>query len=144
MRIGTSLAPHNASVTARISHRFPLSRPVPRFYRSKNSCELFGYDFMIDENYNPWLIEVNSSPACDYSTKVAERIVRSGLRDALKVVIEHRAWASSSSRRKGPPPDTGCWSKIHEGPMLTNPVASFGSDFEVKGSKLSRRQQKRI
>ena len=92
---------------------------------------------MVDENYNPWLIEVNSSPACDYSTKVAERIVRSGLCDALKVVIEHRAWASSSSRRKGPPPDTGCWSKIHEGPVLTNPVASFGSDFEVKGSKLA-------
>jgi hypothetical protein len=34
----------------------------------KRSCELFGYDFMIDEHCNPWLIEVNSSPAMDYST----------------------------------------------------------------------------
>jgi len=34
----------------------------------KNSMELFGYDFMIDELGNPWLIEVNSSPAMDYST----------------------------------------------------------------------------
>ena len=32
------------------------------------SCELFGYDFMIDEKLNIWLIEVNSSPAMDYST----------------------------------------------------------------------------
>ena len=29
---------------------------------------MFGYDFMIDERLNVWLIEVNSSPAMDYST----------------------------------------------------------------------------
>ena len=42
----------------------------------KGSHELFGYDFMVDEDYNSWLIEINSSPAMDYSTPITERLVK--------------------------------------------------------------------
>jgi tubulin monoglycylase TTLL3/8 len=31
---------------------------------------MYGYDFMIDENYKVWLIEINSSPSMDYSTVI--------------------------------------------------------------------------
>jgi len=34
----------------------------------KNSFEIYGYDFMIDDQYNTWLIEINSSPSMEYST----------------------------------------------------------------------------
>ena len=35
----------------------------------KGSCELIGYDFMIDEQLNPWLIDINMSPSMDHSTQ---------------------------------------------------------------------------
>lgn len=34
----------------------------------KNSMELYGFDFMIDEKLTPWIIEVNSSPSLEFST----------------------------------------------------------------------------
>ena len=34
----------------------------------ENTHEMFGYDFMVDTNFNVWLIEVNSSPSMEHST----------------------------------------------------------------------------
>ena len=56
----------------------------------QNSCELFGYDVMIDENLNVYLIEVNSSPALDYSTKITEKLVKLMLEDLIQVVIDNK------------------------------------------------------
>lgn len=71
----------------------------------KNSFEVFGYDFMVDSQFKVWLIEVNSSPAMDYSTviyiqPITTQLVQQVLRDTMKVVL-------------GPEPDTGDFTLIY-------------------------------
>jgi D-alanine-D-alanine ligase-like ATP-grasp enzyme len=36
---------------------------APQPGNDANLFELFGYDFMIDEDFNVWLIEVNTNPS---------------------------------------------------------------------------------
>jgi tubulin monoglycylase TTLL3/8 len=50
---------------------------------------MFGFDIMLDDEYNPWLIEVNSSPSLEYSTEVTTRLVKMVLSDIIKVVIDY-------------------------------------------------------
>ena len=100
----------------------------------KKSWELYGYDFMVDGELRPWLIEVNSSPACDYSTKVTERYVKRALVDILKVTIDRREWERAPH---GDEPDTGGWIPVHKGPFVETPIASLtGGDIFAEGKKV--------
>ena len=38
--------------------------------RRKFCFELFGYDFILDEDFNSWLIEVNTNPCLEESSKL--------------------------------------------------------------------------
>lgn len=58
----------------------------------ENSWEIFGFDFFIDEAYQPWLIEINSSPAVDYSTSVTEEYCSRGLVEGVNVALEWKPW----------------------------------------------------
>lgn len=61
-----------------------------RIGNRKNSFELLGYDFMIDAELKPWLIEINTSPAMDYSTDVTKVLVKRVLKDCLQVVFDRK------------------------------------------------------
>ena len=52
------------------------------------SHAILGFDFMLDQDLNVWLIEVNSSPAMDYSTKVTTELCPCVLKDTLKIILD--------------------------------------------------------
>ncbi len=49
-----------------------------------NSHELFGYDFVVDQALNVWLIEVNCSPSLEHSTPVTARLCTQMMDDLFK------------------------------------------------------------
>lgn len=43
--------------------------------RRRNNFELFGYDFMLDEDFRVWLIEVNTNPYLGQPNQWAKQFV---------------------------------------------------------------------
>jgi hypothetical protein len=41
----------------------------------KHSMEIFGYDFILDEEFNLWLIEVNTNPCIEESSPLLEMLL---------------------------------------------------------------------
>jgi hypothetical protein len=50
--------------------------------------EIFGYDFMFDENYKPYLLEVNTNPGLEISSPLIEMLIPRMLDDAFKLTID--------------------------------------------------------
>lgn len=56
---------------------------------SRRFCfEIFGYDFMIDSDKKPWLIEVNTNPALEESNAFLRQLVPRMLDDAFKLTLD--------------------------------------------------------
>ena len=50
--------------------------------------EIFGYDFIFDENYNPFLLEVNTNPGLEISSPLIEMLIHRMIDDAFKLTID--------------------------------------------------------
>ncbi|XP_060517440.1 tubulin glycylase 3A-like [Cylas formicarius] len=56
--------------------------------KRKNCFELYGADFILTEDFRPWLLEINSNPALQASTPVTARLCPQVLEDVIKVVVD--------------------------------------------------------
>jgi len=39
-----------------------------KIFHRKKSFELYGFDFLVDTDFNVWILEINQSPAMAFST----------------------------------------------------------------------------
>jgi len=93
----------------------------------KCSWELFGYDIMVDEDNKAWLIEINSSPACDYSTSVAETYVKKSLSSILDIILDDDTKCDDSNN-KDVTAKKGVWEQIYCGKFLSNNASTLNSN----------------
>lgn len=56
--------------------------------RRLNSMEVFGLDFMIDDEFRPYLIEVNTNPCLELSSPLLARLIPNMLENALKIGLD--------------------------------------------------------
>ena len=54
----------------------------------KDFFEIYGYDFIVDENYRSWLIEVNTNPSLDESNQYLKSLIPRMLNDALRLTVD--------------------------------------------------------
>jgi len=53
-----------------------------------NTYELFGYDFMFDDQFKPYLIEVNSNPSLEPSSTLLTKLFSQMLDNTFRVAID--------------------------------------------------------
>ena len=64
------------------------AKPKFNMMKTKNCFEIFGYDFMIDEKYNPFLIEINTNPGFEFSSPLINMLLPRLIDDAFKLTID--------------------------------------------------------
>lgn len=71
-------------VTDTVRATFHLLDPNRRL----NSFELFGYDFMFDDQFRPYLIEVNSNPCLEESSKLLSKLFTEMIDSTFRLTVD--------------------------------------------------------
>ena len=50
--------------------------------------ELFGYDFLIDRDWTPWIIEVNTNPCLSLSSSYLSRLIPEMLENTFRLTLD--------------------------------------------------------
>ncbi|KAF5304471.1 hypothetical protein FQA39_LY09667 [Lamprigera yunnana] len=94
--------------------------------RRPNTFELYGADFILGEDFRPWLLEINSSPDLSPSTNVTRRMCPQCLQDMVKVIVDKRRSATA---------DTGQFELVYR-QTFPRPPAYLGMNLIIRGRRM--------
>ena len=56
--------------------------------KRKHCFEMFGFDYFLDEDYNVYLIEVNTNPCLEESSALLQKLIPRMLDDMFKLTLD--------------------------------------------------------
>jgi len=76
----------------------PMCPLVPK--TDKKRFELFGFDFLLDSNLKPWLVEVNLSPSLALGCREDKMVKEPMMHDMLDVLFNTTEYLSEKSEKR--------------------------------------------
>ena len=52
------------------------------------SFQIFGYDFIVDQKYNPWILEINDNPGLEISSELISHLIPRMIDDAVRLTVD--------------------------------------------------------
>ena len=52
------------------------------------SFQIFGYDFIVDQKYNPWILEINDNPGLEISSELISHLIPRKIDDAIRLTVD--------------------------------------------------------
>lgn len=81
-----------------------------------NNFELFGYDFIIDDSLQVWLVEINASPTMEHSTELVTELIGKMARGLVNILVDSALGTKIKTKKK------------ITMPKITNANSIFGSN----------------
>ena len=68
------------------TYQFDTSSNIDTKVKNNNCFELLGFDILVDENFKPWLLEVNLSPSLNTDTQLDFKVKGGLIADLFTLV----------------------------------------------------------
>ena len=120
------------------------SQDIAEIPYRKNCFEVYGADFLLSEDFTPWLIEINMSPCLDKTSKVTEEMCPRCLEDCVKGMksqsfhffqrwfqMKESYFAVVLDLRKDPTAETGSFELIFKQPATLAGFEAEATVFDV-------------